>query len=54
MLRFLALIGIAAAAAFGIKKFMSSKEPEIDEFAPPAEPYRPSDQYAPGDPTPAV
>ena len=51
MLRILALVGIAAAAVFGIRKMMSSNEPEIDEFAPSAEPYTP---YTPSEPSPAV
>ena len=54
MLRILALVGIAAAAVFGIKKLMSSNEPEIDEFAPSADPYMPSEPYAPSEPSPAV
>jgi hypothetical protein len=47
MLKWIVLLVGAAAAAFGIKKLMSSNEPEIDEFAP-IEPYTPNEA------TPAV
>jgi hypothetical protein len=46
MLKWVILVVGAAAAAFGIKKLMSSNEPQIDEFAP-------MDSYTPTE-TPAV